>query len=100
MTWNEQRGRPLTGREQQVLDLVAQGMANRRIARTLGISESTVKNHLRAVFAKLGVTDRTQAAVLAVRTGLAPRHRHCMCAQGRVHMGQWCHGRSFPRRSP
>jgi DNA-binding NarL/FixJ family response regulator len=53
------------------LVLVAQGLANRSIARNLGISESTVKNHLRSVFDKLDVVDRTQAAVLAVRTGLA-----------------------------
>jgi DNA-binding NarL/FixJ family response regulator len=63
--------KPLTSREQQVLELVAQGLANRTIARSLAISESTVKNHLRSVYAKLGVTHRTQAAVLAVRTGLA-----------------------------
>ena len=65
------RGKPLTAREQEVLGLVAEGMPNRIIARHLGISENTVKNHLRAVFAKLDVADRTQAALLAVRTGLA-----------------------------
>ena len=62
---------PLTVREHEVLGLVAEGMPNRLIARRLGISESTVKNHLRAVFAKLDVADRTQAALLAVRSGLA-----------------------------
>lgn len=61
----------LTCREQQVLLLVSQGLANRGIARSLGIAEKTVKNHLAAVFAKLGVSDRTQAALYAVQTGLA-----------------------------
>jgi DNA-binding NarL/FixJ family response regulator len=64
-------GKPLTAREHQVLCLVVRGLPNRGIARMLGISESTVKNHLRAVFGKLNVTDRTQAALLAVRTGLS-----------------------------
>jgi DNA-binding NarL/FixJ family response regulator len=68
---DDRRGRSLTVRELEVLVLVAQGLANRSIARNLGISESTVKNHLRSVFDKLDVADRTQAAVLAVRTGLA-----------------------------
>jgi DNA-binding NarL/FixJ family response regulator len=65
------RGRSLTAREHQVLCLLARGMANRHIARSLGITESTVKNHLRSVFAKLDVVDRTQAALIAVRTGLS-----------------------------
>jgi len=51
----------LTQREQQVLGLLVQGLSNRKIARTLRISESTVKNHLHAIFLKLDVTDRTQA---------------------------------------
>jgi DNA-binding NarL/FixJ family response regulator len=61
----------LTQREYEVLLLVTKGLPNRNIARRLGISESTVKNHLRAVFGKLNVADRTQAAMLALRTGLA-----------------------------
>jgi DNA-binding NarL/FixJ family response regulator len=65
------KGKPLTARERQVLSLVVRGLPNRGIARMLGISESTVKNHLRAVFGKLNVADRTQAALTAVRTGLA-----------------------------
>jgi DNA-binding NarL/FixJ family response regulator len=60
----------LTDRERQVLGLIAQGRANKRIALELGISEKTVKNHVGHVLAKLGVTDRTQAAVLAVQEGL------------------------------
>jgi two-component system, NarL family, response regulator LiaR len=61
---------PLTRREQQVLDLIAQGHSNKRIAAELGISEKTVKAHVGQVLAKLDVADRTQAALLAVRQGL------------------------------
>jgi DNA-binding NarL/FixJ family response regulator len=60
----------LTGRELQVLTLLAQGRSNREIARTLGVAEKTVKTHVSSVLAKLGVADRTQAAVYAVRRGL------------------------------
>ena len=63
----------LTSREREVLALIAQGRANKRIALELGISEKTVKNHVGHVLAKLGVTDRTQAAVLAVQEGLLTR---------------------------
>ena len=60
----------LTAREQEVLALIAHGFSNKRIARELGIAEKTVKTHVGHVLAKLGVTDRTQAAVHAVRMGL------------------------------
>ena len=63
----------LTGREREVLSLIANGRSNKRIALELGISEKTVKAHVGHVLAKLGVTDRTQAAVLAVREGLVQR---------------------------
>jgi DNA-binding NarL/FixJ family response regulator len=55
----------LSAREQEVLRLVAQGLANKQIARRLGISERTVKAHLTNVFSALGVSDRTQAALWA-----------------------------------
>jgi DNA-binding NarL/FixJ family response regulator len=60
-------GRPadLSKREEEVLRLVAEGLANKLIARRLGISERTVKAHLTNIFSRLGVTDRTQAALWA-----------------------------------
>jgi DNA-binding NarL/FixJ family response regulator len=57
----------LTGREREVLDLVAEGLPNKLIARRLEISEKTVKAHLTRVFQTIGVTDRTQAALWAKR---------------------------------
>jgi NarL family two-component system response regulator LiaR len=60
----------LTAREHEVLALIARGFSNKRIARELGIAEKTVKTHVGHVLAKLGVADRTQAAVHAVRMGL------------------------------
>jgi DNA-binding NarL/FixJ family response regulator len=60
----------LTRREREVLELIAGGRSNKRIALELGIAEKTVKTHVGHVLAKLGVTDRTQAALMAVRDGL------------------------------
>jgi DNA-binding CsgD family transcriptional regulator len=57
----------LTPREQEILDLVAQGKANKEIAAALGISERTARTHVSHVLRKLGVTSRTQAALLARR---------------------------------
>ncbi|MGQ9550287.1 MAG: response regulator [Roseiflexus sp.] len=61
---------PLTTREQQVLKLLMQGKTNREIARELIISPGTVKVHVEHIIAKLGVSDRTQAAVRALELGL------------------------------
>jgi len=61
---------PLTPREREVLVLIGRGMANKVIARELGIAEKTVKAHVSSVLAKLGLADRTQAALFAVREGL------------------------------
>ena len=58
---------PLSARELEVLKLVAKGLPNKLIARELEISEKTVKAHLTSVFAQIGVTDRTQAALWAQR---------------------------------
>jgi len=65
----------LTERELEVLRLVGQGASNRDIAASLFISEKTAKNHLTHIFEKLGVSDRTQAALYAVRAGLVPLER-------------------------
>jgi NarL family two-component system response regulator LiaR len=63
-------GAALTPREHEVLELIAAGRSNKRIALELGIAEKTVKTHVGHLMAKLGVADRTQAALLAVRRGL------------------------------
>jgi len=62
---------PLTEREIEVLQLVAQGMGNKQIARVLHVGEKTVKTHVSNILAKLGVQSRTQAALYAVQIGLA-----------------------------
>ena len=61
---------PLTQRESEVLRQLALGLTNKEIAQALGISYETVKEHVQHVLRKIGVTDRTQAAVWAVRKGL------------------------------
>jgi DNA-binding NarL/FixJ family response regulator len=66
--WNPAAGLDaLTSREREVLAEIAKGRSNREIARALGVSEKTVKAHVSSVLAKLGVQDRTQAALVAVR---------------------------------
>jgi DNA-binding NarL/FixJ family response regulator len=60
----------ITAREHDVLRLMVEGLANKQIAQRLGIGEKTVKTHVSRVLGKLGVEDRTQAAVLAIREGL------------------------------
>jgi two-component system, NarL family, response regulator LiaR len=64
----------LTTRERDVLALIAQGRSNKRIALELGVAEKTVKTHVSHIFSKLDLTDRTQAALYAVRHGLAAEH--------------------------
>jgi DNA-binding NarL/FixJ family response regulator len=60
----------LSEREREVLAMVGEGLANKAIARRLGISEKTVKAHLTSVYREIGVTDRTQAALWAQRNGV------------------------------
>ena len=62
----------LTQRENDILALLAEGKSNREIAQSLFLSEKTVKAHLAAIFRKLGVTNRTQAAMAAVHMGVGP----------------------------
>lgn len=63
---------PLSQREMEVLRLLVAGLSNKEIAYHLGISHQTVKNHITSILAKLGVADRTQAAVYALRRGWVP----------------------------
>lgn len=63
---------PLTSREREVLRYLACGLSNKEIARQLGISENTVKSHVRHILAKLNVRSRVEAATYAVRMGLVP----------------------------
>ncbi len=70
---NGRRGEySLTQREHDILALLSEGRANRDIAQHLFLSEKTVKAHLAAIFRKLGVTNRTQAAMMAVQMGVGP----------------------------
>ena len=55
----------LTSREQQILDLIAEGLTNRQISSNLSISESTVENHIHHIFVKLGISNRAQAVAHA-----------------------------------
>jgi DNA-binding NarL/FixJ family response regulator len=67
---HDTRADQLTPREREVLVLIGRGYANKRIALELGIAEKTVKTHVGNVLSKLGVSDRTQAALYAARLGL------------------------------
>lgn len=71
---NDRRGplNQLSPRETEVLTLLARGKSNREIARTLAISEETVKAHVSSILAKLHLTDRTQAAIFGLQHGLVP----------------------------
>lgn len=66
----EPTGEPLTARERDVLELVSQGLSNKQIAQKLHISEHTVKFHLSSLFAKLGVSSRTEAVNRGARQGI------------------------------
>jgi DNA-binding NarL/FixJ family response regulator len=61
---------PLTTREHEVLQLLAEGLSNKLVARRLRISEHTVKFHVSSIYAKLGATNRTEAVSHAARRGL------------------------------
>ena len=63
-------GKDLVEREREILKLISQGMTNAEIAHSLFLSEGTIRNYVSAILEKLGVEDRTQAAVLALRFGL------------------------------
>jgi len=65
---------PLSAREMEVLSYVTRGLSNKEIALMLGISQQTVKNHVTSVLRKLGVEDRTQAAIFAIRRGWVRVH--------------------------
>ena len=65
----------LTQRETDIMALLSEGKSNREISRSLFLSEKTVKAHLAAIFRKLGVTNRTQAAMAAVAMGIGPNPR-------------------------
>ncbi len=72
---SQSNGRPdimeLSAREAEVLKLIAEGLANKQISARLHLSEKTVKNHVSRIFSKLNITARTQAAVHAIRSGIA-----------------------------
>jgi len=70
MDESKQTGQALTARESEVLQLTAQGLANKQIALKLDISEHTVKFHLSSLYAKLAVTNRTEAVRVGARRGL------------------------------
>ena len=78
---------PLSPREMEILQLITNGMSNKEIATQLGISHQTVKNHITAILHKLGVKDRTQAAVYTLRRGWVrlqdtqPAERHAQSSR-------------------
>lgn len=74
---------PLSPREMEILRLVVKGMSNKEIAYELGISHQTVKNHVTAILRKMGVADRTQAAVHALRRGWVPLRSEPKSRKGR-----------------
>ena len=67
---DEPRSTPLSKREREILQKVADGATTRQVASDLGISPHTVKTHLERIFEKLGANDRAQAVAIAIRTGI------------------------------
>jgi DNA-binding NarL/FixJ family response regulator len=66
----EARGPSLSGREMEVLELLARGMSNKQIAHELKVADDTAKNHIKSILRKLGAQDRTQAATEAIQRGI------------------------------
>jgi NarL family two-component system response regulator LiaR len=80
------RHQALSERETEVMYLVARGLANKQVARDLGIAESTVKCHVSGILNKLGLPSRTQIALYAARTGLVPLDfPHADAGDGSLH---------------
>ncbi len=73
MSERRHKGDPteLSERETDVIQLIAIGLSNKQISEKLFLSEKTVKNHISRIFSKLNVTARTQAAIYAIKSGLA-----------------------------
>ena len=97
--------RDLTPREIEILRLIARGQTNREIGAALAISEGTVKGHLQRVFHKMGVDDRTQAAILALERGPSGSDRDPPKVIDNprtfARCRKTCPGRTFPHvRSP
>jgi len=67
---SENEGEDLTPRERDVLGLIGRGLRNSEAARALGLSENTIASHIKSVYAKLGISTRAEAALLAARLGL------------------------------
>jgi DNA-binding NarL/FixJ family response regulator len=74
----------LTSREQEVLELLAQGLDNAAIAERLVLTTRTVQNHVSNIYGKLGVTSRTEAALLAIRAGLVEVDREDAASSGHI----------------
>jgi two-component system NarL family response regulator len=73
--WSTPLTKQLTNRESDIVQLVAMGLRNAEVAEQLSIGESTVKTHLNNIFQKLGIRDRVELAVFALRQGLVPRRK-------------------------
>jgi DNA-binding NarL/FixJ family response regulator len=71
----EDKGEKLSPREREVLELLTKGSTNKEIAAALGISDNTVKNHLRNILDKLHLQNRVQAAAFALQKALSPPHK-------------------------